>query len=119
MARAYKITAADIMDLPDVYRDKIAKGTRIKYHVSLENTYQRNKHRPHEQNSRIELVSGPKGAGKTTFASFLGKRSYEYGRPVFSNAGLLFGYRLPLNVSIYNVINECPENAHLIIDATP
>lgn len=116
MAEAYKITAADILALPDVYRDKIAKGTRLKYHVSLENSYQRNKNRPVDEDWGIELISGEKGTGKTTLASARAGKSYDNGRPVISNAGLLFGYRIDSGISLYNLINECPPNTHLVLD---
>ena len=61
------------------------------------------------------LILGDFGAGKTTLAALMAYQYFRLGHPVFSNASLLFGWRLERE-RMYTAMGFMPANSVLLID---
>ena len=61
------------------------------------------------------LIIGEFGAGKTALATFMARHYFGLGHPVFSNAGLLFGWRLNRE-TVYTSMGRVPRNSVIVID---
>ena len=61
------------------------------------------------------LIAGEYGSGKTGAAATHALRRFRQGHPVFSNCGLLFGWRLEGN-QLFTAMGRLPYSATLLID---
>ena len=61
------------------------------------------------------LIIGEFGAGKTALATFIARHFFGLGHPVFSNAGLLFGWRVS-RTGIYTMLSRSPRCAVIVVD---
>lgn len=92
--KAYRMTVADIEELPHHPANTITKNERIKALELLDEEHERNRGNPKPLGWGNFLVSGLKGEGKSTFATMLAALVYASGYRVVHNASLLFAWRV-------------------------
>ena len=69
--RLRPITEDDILELPAHVGDHIGKDYRLELHHEAKAEHEANRNDDGDPGWRCELVSGPKGSGKSTFAGAL------------------------------------------------
>ena len=106
----------DILELPAHVGDHIGKDYRLELHREVVEIHSANRNDDGDPGWRCELVSGPKGSGKTTFATSLALRYFLKGYFVVSNVSLLFGHHLESAVDLYAFSRMLPARCVVVID---
>ena len=114
--RLRPITEEDIRELPPHVGDHIGRETRLQLHQEAKAIHEANRNDDGDPGWSCELVSGPKGSGKTTFAGALALRYYLRGFFVVSNVSLLFGHHLESAVDLYAFSRMLPARCVVLID---
>ena len=115
-AKARKITEADIENLPDHVGDHIPKATRLQLHREVEELHQANRNDTDDPGFRLILISAPKGAGKSTWATAMAMQFYIRGYFCLSNLSLLFGHNVLDASAIFNLGRSMPPRSVLVVD---
>ena len=114
--RLRPIGEEDILELPAHVGDHIGKDYRLALHREVKAEHEANRRDDTDPGWRCELVSGPKGSGKTTFATSLALRYYLKGFFVVSNVSLLFGHHLESAVDLYAFSRMLPARCVVVVD---
>ena len=115
--RIRRITEEDIENLPSFPddRDTIGKEFRLDLHKAVEAEYAEHKHDGGDPGFSCQLVSGPKGVGKTNFANLLAIPFRRAGYEVVSNISLLYGWHIETAVDIFAFSKVFTEGRCLIL----
>ena len=114
---ANQITEQYVAELPVDHRDHFTISQRVQAHVALEERHKaaRADGVRKAEDYGVYLVSGLRRSGKTLWATALAEHYYNQGRVVFSNLGLLFGYRVSA-LDLYRLAVSLPAGCVIIVD---
>ena len=114
--RIRKITEEDIEQLPQHVGDTISKDYRMDLHREAAALHDENKNATDDPGFSNQLISGPKGVGKSNIMSCMGLDYFIRGFEVVSNMSLLYGWHIESAVDIMTFARVLPGRIVLVLD---